>query len=130
MIFETSIRAGLNVSVDELAWPLIPLSVHHRCKALSTDLSTGHADFHDSNSKNSHQTLIRNPVLESMNNAAHLEHWPASVHSPVCLILSSLAHISAFILCRLTKQVPPNAHKGVADSHCHLMGINMGTFED
>ena len=41
-----------------------------------------------------------------MNNAAHLEQWPESVHSQVCLILSSLAHTSAFILRHLTKQVP------------------------
>lgn len=67
----------------------------------------GHTDFHAFQlQKNRHQTLIRDPMLENMNNAAHLEHWPASVHSPVCLILSSLAHISAFILWRLTKQVP------------------------
>lgn len=116
MISKTWIKT-LNWSADELGWPLIPLLLHHKCEALSKNPSTGHTDFHDSNSKNSHQTLIRNPMLENMNNAAHLEHWPASVHSPVCLILSSLAHISAFILWRLTKQVPPNAHKGVAGSH-------------
>lgn len=45
-------------------------------------------------------------MLENMNNAGHLEHWPASVHSPVCLILSSLAHTSQFIPWRLTRQVP------------------------
>lgn len=60
-------------------------------------------------------------MLENMNNAAHSEHWPASVLSPACLILSSFAHISAFILWRLTgkkkKKVPPNAHKGVAGAH-------------
>lgn len=59
--------------------------------------------YHDFNSKNSHQTLIRIPMLEDMNNAAHSEHWPASVLSPACLILSSFAHISAFILWRLTE---------------------------
>lgn len=69
-------------------------------------------------------------MLENMNNAVYSEHWPASVHSPLCLILSSLSHIFAFILWRLTKQVPPNAHKGVTGSHCYLMGINIGAFED
>lgn len=73
VINRTWIKTGLNWSADELSWPLIPLSLRCKCKALSTDPSTGHADFHDSNSKNSHQTLIRNPMLENMNNAAHLE---------------------------------------------------------
>lgn len=41
--------------------------------------------------QNSHQTLIRIPMLEIMNNAAHSEHWPASVLSPACLILSSFS---------------------------------------
>lgn len=57
-------------------------------------------------------------MLENMNNAAHSEHWPASVLSPACLILSSFAHISAFILwCLTEKKVPPNAHKGVPGAH-------------
>lgn len=65
--------------------------------------------YHDFNSKNSHQTLIRIPTLENMNNAAHSEHWPASVLSPACLILSSFAHISAFILWRLTGKKNQNS---------------------
>lgn len=48
----------------------------------------------------------------------------------VCLILSSLAHISAFIRRHLTKQVPPNAHKGVTGGHCYLMDIKMEMFDD
>lgn len=55
-------------------------------------------------------------MLKNMNNAAHSEHWPASVLSPACLILSSFAHISAFILWRLTekkkKKVPPECTQG------------------
>lgn len=58
-----------------------PLLLYHKCRALSTKPCMGHADFYDSNSENSHQTLIRNPMLKNMNNAARLEHWPASVHS-------------------------------------------------
>lgn len=56
-------------------------------------------------------------MLKDINNAAHLEQWPASVQPPVCLISSSLAHIPAvffFFLRRLTKQVPANAHGDVA----------------
>lgn len=69
--------------------------------------------YHDFNSKNSHQTLIRIPMLENMNNAAHSEHWPASVLSPACLILSSFAHISAFILwCLTEKKSPPKCTQG------------------
>lgn len=68
--------------------------------------------YHDFNSKNSHQTLISIPMLENMNNAVPSEHWPASVLSPACLILSSFAHISAFILWRLAEKKSPKCTQG------------------
>lgn len=57
-------------------------------------------------------------MLEIMNNAADSEHWPASVLSPVCLILSSFAHTSAFILWRLTgkKKKIPQMHTRVSQA--------------